>query len=64
MILKVYKRDEKEPFAIYGGNFSFDIISDILSVRTIGTEGADEYYGVVDFSSSINGNMVYITVEG
>lgn len=64
MILKVYKKgNEKEPFAIYGGNFSFDISSDILFVRTLGTEGADEYYGVVGFDASVNANIIHVTVE-
>ena len=64
MILKVYKRGKKEPIAIYGGNFSFDIVGYVLSVRTLGMQGEDEYYGVLNSDIlDITDNVVSVVVE-
>ena len=60
MILKVYKKQDSKPYAIFGGNITFEIISDNLTVY-MGNE--IKYFKCKYFNASSEGNIVYVYEE-
>lgn len=60
MILKVYKKQDSKPYAIFGGSITFEITSDNLIVYT----GRDtRTFKCKNFNISLEGNIVYIFEE-
>lgn len=63
MLLEIRKKNEKKPCIVYGGNFSFEIDNEVLTVRSLGRPCPDEYHGVISFDSSVNANIISVVVE-